>query len=92
MTFTRRGAAVLVRAQSDNATPESSPNSNPAAWLGRAAMLLFVAALAVEVVTGRGVLETVGVTAPLQAPGLLLAGVAGLTTAFGIFRSISTKN
>lgn len=54
-------------------------------------MLAFVAALAVEAATGRGVLEAAGVTTPLPVPALVLAGAAGVTTAAGVFRSLSGR-
>eukprot|EP00850_Spirogloea_muscicola_P005113 SM000023S07569 [mRNA] locus=s23:159770:160183:- [translate_table: standard] len=59
-------------------------------WLGRAAMLGFVGALGVEIVSGKGVLESLGVPTPLPPLALALVGAAGAFTAFGIFRSAST--
>ncbi|CAL4916523.1 unnamed protein product [Urochloa decumbens] len=56
-------------------------------WLSRGAMLGFVGVVAVELTTGKGVLENVGLTAPLPTVALALTGVVGVFTAFIIFQS-----
>ncbi|KAJ1257048.1 hypothetical protein BS78_K229500 [Paspalum vaginatum] len=56
-------------------------------WLSRGAMLGFVGVVAVELTTGKGVLQNVGLTAPLPAVALALTGVVGVLTAFLIFQS-----
>ncbi|OQU77496.1 stress enhanced protein 1, chloroplastic [Sorghum bicolor] len=56
-------------------------------WLSRGAMLGFVGAVAVELTTGKGVLQNVGLTAPLPTLALALTGVVGVLTAFLIFQS-----
>jgi len=50
-------------------------------------MLGFVGAVAVELSTGKGVLENVGLTAPLPTVALALTGVVGVLAAFLIFQS-----
>lgn len=56
-------------------------------WLSRGAMLGFVGAVAVELTTGKGVLQNVGLTAPVPTLALALTGVVGVLTAFLIFQS-----
>jgi len=56
-------------------------------WLSRGAMLGFVGAVAVELSTGKGVLENVGLTAPLPTAALALTGVGGVYTVLLIFQS-----
>ncbi|TKV93858.1 hypothetical protein SEVIR_9G256800v4 [Setaria viridis] len=56
-------------------------------WLSRGAMLGFVGVVAVELTTGKGVLQNVGLTAPLPTVALGLTGVVGIFTAFIIFQS-----
>uniref|UniRef100_A0A0D9XJC6 Stress enhanced protein 1 n=1 Tax=Leersia perrieri TaxID=77586 RepID=A0A0D9XJC6_9ORYZ len=58
-------------------------------WLSRGAMLGFVAAIAVELTTGKGVLQNVGLTSPVPTVALALTGVVGVATAFLIFQSAS---
>ena len=59
-------------------------------WLSRGAMLGFVGAVGVELTTGKGVLQNVGLMAPLPAVALALTGVVGVVTAFLIFQSGSS--
>ncbi|KAH9561568.1 hypothetical protein CY35_05G029200 [Sphagnum magellanicum] len=66
---------------------DGGANNSLDIWLGRVAMLGFVAAVGVEIVTGKGVLENVGFTTPLPTVALGLTAVVGLFTAFGVFRS-----
>ncbi|WVZ58811.1 hypothetical protein U9M48_009040 [Paspalum notatum var. saurae] len=56
-------------------------------WLSRGAMLGFVGAVAVELTTGKGVLQNIGLTGPLPAVALGLTGVVSVFTAFLIFQS-----
>ncbi|XP_062206161.1 stress enhanced protein 1, chloroplastic-like [Phragmites australis] len=58
-------------------------------WLSRGAMLGFVGAVAVELTTGKGVLQNVGLTAPVPTVALALTGAVGVFTAFLIFQSAS---
>ncbi|KAL3693191.1 hypothetical protein R1sor_006842 [Riccia sorocarpa] len=66
-------------------------NTGPDIWVGRAAMLGFVAALATEIATGKGVLASAGVGTPQPTLALALAALAGGVTAFGVFRSASSE-
>uniref|UniRef100_A0A453SLS5 Stress enhanced protein 1 n=1 Tax=Aegilops tauschii subsp. strangulata TaxID=200361 RepID=A0A453SLS5_AEGTS len=59
-------------------------------WLSRGAMLAFFGAVGVELTTGKGVLQNVGLMAPLPALALGLTGVVGVVTAFIIFQSGSS--
>nr|ACG27175.1 hypothetical protein [Zea mays] len=54
----------------------------PDTWLGRAAMVGFASAIAVEVATGKGFLQSLGVGTP--APTLALA-VSGLVVGLAVF-------
>ncbi|AQK48936.1 Stress enhanced protein 1, chloroplastic [Zea mays] len=54
----------------------------PDTWLGRAAMVGFASAIAVEVATGKGFLQNLGVGTP--APTLALA-VSGLVVGLAVF-------
>ncbi|XP_066363900.1 stress enhanced protein 1, chloroplastic-like [Miscanthus floridulus] len=56
-------------------------------WLSRGAMLGFVGAVTVELTTGKGLLQNVGLTAPLPTLVLALTAVVGVLTAFLIFQS-----
>ncbi|CAI5482784.1 unnamed protein product [Closterium sp. Yama58-4] len=56
-------------------------------WVGRLAMMGFVGALVMEVVTGKGLLELIGVPTPLPALALVIVAATGAFTAFGVFRS-----
>ncbi|KAF0892729.1 hypothetical protein E2562_017697 [Oryza meyeriana var. granulata] len=58
-------------------------------WLSRGAMLGFVGAITVELTTGKGVLQNVGLTSPVPTLALALTGVVGVATAFLIFQSAS---
>ncbi|XP_052169475.1 stress enhanced protein 1, chloroplastic-like isoform X2 [Oryza glaberrima] len=58
-------------------------------WLSRGAMIGFVAAITVELTTGKGVLQNVGLTSPVPTVALALTGVVGVATAFLIFQSAS---
>lgn len=59
-------------------------------WLSRGAMLGFVGAVGVELTTGKGVLQNVGLMAPLPVVALALTGVVGVVTAFLILQSGSS--
>ena len=59
-------------------------------WLSRGAMIGFIGAVGVELTTGKGVLQNVGLMAPLPALALGLTGVVGVVTAFIIFQSGSS--
>ncbi|TKW14440.1 hypothetical protein SEVIR_5G168500v4 [Setaria viridis] len=56
-------------------------------WLSRGGMLGFMGVVAVELTTGKGVLQNVSLTAPLPTVALGLTGVVGIFTAFIIFQS-----
>ncbi|CAI5946437.1 unnamed protein product [Closterium sp. NIES-65] len=56
-------------------------------WVGRLAMMGFVGALVMEVATGKGLLELIGVPTPLPALALVIVAATGALTAFGVFRS-----
>eukprot|EP00270_Netrium_digitus_P015169 TRINITY_DN527_c0_g1_i2.p1 TRINITY_DN527_c0_g1~~TRINITY_DN527_c0_g1_i2.p1 ORF type:complete len:164 (-),score=7.63 TRINITY_DN527_c0_g1_i2:150-611(-) len=75
------------RAQAGESGESSGNEVSADAWLGRLAMLGFFGALAVEIATGKGLLQAVGLTTPLPTAALALVGTAGVFTAFKIFRS-----
>ncbi|BBN04677.1 hypothetical protein MPTK1_3g06770 [Marchantia polymorpha subsp. ruderalis] len=56
-------------------------------WIGRLAMVGFAAAITSEIVTGKGVLATAGLSTPQPTLALALAALVGGLTAFGVFRS-----
>ncbi|KAL8060645.1 hypothetical protein ABFX02_02G038000 [Erythranthe guttata] len=58
-------------------------------WLGRFAMVGFVAAVTVEIATGKGLLDNFGLTAPLPTVALVVTAVVGVLTAAVIFQSAS---
>ncbi|CAD6253056.1 unnamed protein product [Miscanthus lutarioriparius] len=60
----------------------SSGGGGPDVWLGRAAMVGFASAIAVEVATGKGFLQNLGVASP--APTLALV-VSGLVVGLAVF-------
>ncbi|XP_051146592.1 stress enhanced protein 1, chloroplastic-like [Andrographis paniculata] len=57
------------------------------AWLGRLAMVGFASAVVVEIRTGKGLLENIGVIAPLPTLVLTFTAVLGVLTALFIFQS-----
>ncbi|KAF8673414.1 hypothetical protein HU200_048978 [Digitaria exilis] len=61
---------------------EQSAKQGPDVWLGRAAMVGFASAIAVEVATGKGFLQNFGVATP--APTLALV-VSGLVVGLAVF-------
>ncbi|GLJ42874.1 hypothetical protein SUGI_0888740 [Cryptomeria japonica] len=56
-------------------------------WLGRIAMLSFAAAITVEITTGKGLLQNIGLTSPLPTVSLGLTAAIGILTAYFIFDS-----
>ncbi|KAK6121416.1 hypothetical protein DH2020_044841 [Rehmannia glutinosa] len=58
-------------------------------WLGRLAMAGFAAAITVEIVTGKGLLENFGLTSPLPTVALAVTALVGVLTAVFIFQSAS---
>ncbi|KAG0491370.1 hypothetical protein HPP92_004355 [Vanilla planifolia] len=56
-------------------------------WLGRLAMVGFVTAITVEVVTGKGLLENFGFVTPLPTLALFLTALVGILAAIFIFQS-----
>ncbi|KAK1324039.1 hypothetical protein QJS10_CPA02g00385 [Acorus calamus] len=58
-------------------------------WLGRFAMVGFAIAITIEVATGRGLLENIGLVTPLPTLALAVTGLVGVLTAFFIFQSAS---
>jgi len=81
-TQERRGVSVGVRCE------QSTEGGNSLdIWLGRIAMLSFAAAITIEVTTGKGVLQNIGLTSPLPTVSLALVTVVGVLVAFLIFRS-----
>ncbi|XP_047065969.1 stress enhanced protein 1, chloroplastic-like isoform X2 [Lolium rigidum] len=81
-----------VRSKSLSVRCEQGSKGGPGldVWLSRGAMLGFVGAVGVELTTGKGVLQNVGLIAPLPALALGLTGVVGVVTAFLIFQSGSS--
>ncbi|EFJ06327.1 LHC-related protein, partial [Selaginella moellendorffii] len=80
----RRGGGLIVKCEQG---ASSSAGGEVGIWVGRFAMLGFVGTLAVEIGTGKGLLETAGLTTPAPIPALAVAGVLGVIAALGIFRS-----
>jgi len=78
----RRGVLVGVRCEQS-----TEGNNSLDIWLGRFAMLSFVAAITIEITTGKGVLQNIGLTAPLPTVSLGLVTAVGVVVAFKIFRS-----
>ncbi|KAK9942007.1 hypothetical protein M0R45_007697 [Rubus argutus] len=56
-------------------------------WLGRLGMVGFTAAIAVEIATGKGLLENFGLTSPLPTAALAVTALVGVLTAVFIFQS-----
>ncbi|KAI4971026.1 hypothetical protein ZWY2020_001940 [Hordeum vulgare] len=95
VTSTRSAARVSrrsVRLKSLSIRCEQGSKSGPGldVWLSRGAMIGFIGAVGVELTTGKGVLQNVGLMAPLPALALGLTGVVGVVTAFIIFQSGSS--
>ncbi|XP_038887138.1 ADP-ribosylation factor 1 [Benincasa hispida] len=70
---------------------QSTQQSNLDVWLGRSAMVGFAIAISVEIATGKGLLENLGVTSPLPSVALAVTALVGVLTAVFIFQS-ATKN
>ncbi|CAI5518520.1 unnamed protein product [Closterium sp. Naga37s-1] len=81
----RRGG-VAVRAMSSDGG-SGGGGGGVDIWVGRLAMMGFVGALVMEVATGKGLLELIGVPTPLPALALVIVAATGALTAFGVFRS-----
>ncbi|XP_047065970.1 stress enhanced protein 1, chloroplastic-like isoform X3 [Lolium rigidum] len=95
LSVTSAGSSALsrsVRSKSLSVRCEQGSKGGPGldVWLSRGAMLGFVGAVGVELTTGKGVLQNVGLIAPLPALALGLTGVVGVVTAFLIFQSGSS--
>lgn len=80
----RRGVSVGVRCEQNTEGGNSLD-----IWLGRIAMLSFAAAITIEITTGKGVLQNIGLTSPLPTVALGLVTAVGVFFAFNIFRSAS---
>ncbi|KAL9259613.1 Stress enhanced protein 1, chloroplastic-like protein [Drosera capensis] len=80
-----RGRVGVVRCEQSS----DQGSSGVDVWLGRFAMVGFVAALGVEIGTGKGLLENFGLTSPLPTAALALTAVVGVLTAIFIFQSAS---
>ncbi|GAB4838739.1 hypothetical protein Ancab_028282 [Ancistrocladus abbreviatus] len=81
---THRARTVLVRCEQS-----ANKGSNLDVWLGRLAMTGFAVAISVEIATGKGLLENVGLTTPLPTVALAVTAVVGVLTAIFIFQSAS---
>ncbi|KAH6767093.1 stress enhanced protein 1 [Perilla frutescens var. hirtella] len=80
----RNSTSVSVRCE------QSTKESNGLdVWLGRLAMVGFAAAISVEIVTGKGLLENFGLTSPLPTVALAVTALVGVLTAVFIFQSAS---
>lgn len=86
----KRNIRLSVRADSRDKTSSATGNGSIDTWIGRAAMLGFVGAVGAEVVTGKGILEALGMSTPLPGVAILLAGTTGALSALGVFRSASS--
>ncbi|XP_024372969.1 uncharacterized protein [Physcomitrium patens] len=56
-------------------------------WIGRFAMLGFVAAIGIEISSGKGVLESAGLPVPVPPVVLGLISLVGIVTAWNVFQS-----
>ncbi|GJP53611.1 hypothetical protein CLOM_g12765 [Closterium sp. NIES-68] len=81
----RRGGVVVRAMASDGGSGGAGGGVD--IWIGRLAMMGFVGAVVMEVVTGKGLLELIGVPTPLPALALVIVAATGAFTAFGVFRS-----
>ncbi|XP_077225328.1 stress enhanced protein 1 [Tasmannia lanceolata] len=88
---TSRGRKPECRAQTVSIRCEQSTKESSGldVWLGRLAMVGFASAITVEVVTGRGILENVGLITPLPTVALAVTALVGALTTFFIFQSAS---
>ncbi|XP_034607230.1 stress enhanced protein 1, chloroplastic isoform X1 [Setaria viridis] len=78
----RRVSSRAARSLSIRCEQSANQGGGPDVWLGRAAMVGFASAIAVEVATGKGVLQNFGVATP--APTLALV-VSGLVVGLAVF-------
>ncbi|XP_051137824.1 stress enhanced protein 1, chloroplastic-like [Andrographis paniculata] len=67
----------------------SKPSSSGDVWIGRLAMVSFATAVTVEVATGKGPLENLGVPTPLPTVALAVAVLVAVLVAYFIFQSAS---
>eukprot|EP00252_Welwitschia_mirabilis_P007570 TRINITY_DN1906_c0_g1_i1.p1 TRINITY_DN1906_c0_g1~~TRINITY_DN1906_c0_g1_i1.p1 ORF type:complete len:167 (+),score=12.91 TRINITY_DN1906_c0_g1_i1:293-793(+) len=80
----QRSLSVAVRCEQS-----SRGNTGVDIWLGRVAMLGFVAAVAIEITTGKGLLQNIGLTTPLPTVALALTLAVGAWIVYSIIRSTS---
>ncbi|KAF3788336.1 Stress enhanced protein 1 [Nymphaea thermarum] len=81
-TTARKSSALSIRCE------QGTKGSNSLdIWLGRLAMVGFLSAVSVEVVTGKGLLENFGLTTPLPTVALAVTALVGVLTAVFIFQS-----
>ncbi|KAG8091318.1 hypothetical protein GUJ93_ZPchr0012g20913 [Zizania palustris] len=88
-TSTTRQRSLTVRCERGAKGGGGSGSGGLDVWLSRGAMLGFVGAITVELTTGKGVLQNVGLTSSVPTVALVLTGVVGVATAFLIFQSAS---
>ncbi|KAG6551439.1 hypothetical protein Mapa_007085 [Marchantia paleacea] len=81
-------ATVETRCESKT---EESGGPSADIWIGRAAMVGFAAAITTEIVTGKGVLASAGLSTPQPTLALALAALVGGVAAFGVFRSAGSE-
>ncbi|XP_073309383.1 stress enhanced protein 1, chloroplastic-like [Primulina huaijiensis] len=60
-------------------------------WIGRLAMVGFTVAISIEVATGKGLLENVGLITPLPIAALAVTSLVGALLAVFIFQSASNN-
>ncbi|XP_075488494.1 stress enhanced protein 1, chloroplastic isoform X2 [Primulina tabacum] len=60
-------------------------------WIGRLAMVGFTAAISIEIATGKGLLENVGLITPLPIAALTVTALVGVLLAVFIFQSASNN-
>ncbi|XP_073027201.1 stress enhanced protein 1, chloroplastic-like [Primulina eburnea] len=60
-------------------------------WIGRLAMVGFTAAITIEIATGKGLLENVGLITPLPIAALTVTALVGVLLAVFIFQSASNN-
>ncbi|XP_015697270.1 stress enhanced protein 1, chloroplastic-like [Oryza brachyantha] len=86
---TRRRSARSLTVRCEQGAKGGGGGGGLDVWLSRGAMLGFVGAVTVELTTGKGVLQNVGLTSPVPTLALALTGVVGVAAAFLIFQSAS---
>ncbi|KAK6145571.1 hypothetical protein DH2020_022391 [Rehmannia glutinosa] len=88
-TIYQRNATCNSKSLSVRCEQSTKEGNGLDVWLGRLAMAGFAAAITVEIVTGKGLLENFGLTSPLPTVALAIIALVGVLTAVFIFQSAS---